>query len=493
MVKNNDSLMFKGYLTELNVTYQDLSMIPPERELDRLKFIQSAIFQHKSTDMYKYAIIAGDYARKQNTTIVEFQKFLYSLDGNAIPDTFSANYKLCSGFFKRFITQENQFLFGNGTTWNNDDTAEKLGKDFDYKLQKAGRSALIEGVSFGFFNNDHIEVFKLTEFVPLVEEDTGALSAGIRFWQISETKPMRATLYELDGFTEYIWGERDSAGRANTTGRILRPKQPYKVVVQSSEAEGTQIVEWQNYPTFPIVPFFGNEDRQSELVGLREQIDAYDLIKSGFCNTVDDASIIYWLISGAGGMDDFDLNEFINRIRRVHAAAPQDGQTVTAQAIEPPYQSRDTLLALLKEDLYRDAMAFDPQSIVSGSTVQAQIKAAYEPLNEKTDEYDHQAVEFVGGILALAGIDDEPTFTRSMLVNASEEVTTVLQAAAHLDEEYVVKKILTILGDADQFEDVMKRKDQDDLDRMRMGIGQALDRNRRTEQEAENEDGEING
>lgn len=451
---------------DLKVTYQDLLRIPPDRDLDKLNFIQSAIFQHKSSDMYKNAVIAEDYARKRNTTIVEFQKLLYSLDGKAIPDTFSANYKLCSGFFKRFITQENQFLLGNGTTWNNSDTADKLGSDFDTKLQKAGRAALIEGVSFGFFNLDHIEVFKLTEFVPLLDEDTGALSAGIRFWQISDAKPMRATLYELDGYTEYIWGERDAIGRADTTGRILKDKQPYKVVTQSSEAEGTQIIEWQNYPTFPIVPLWGNEDKQSELVGLREQIDAYDLIKSGFCNTVDEASIIYWLISGAGGMDDFDLTEFINRIRRVHAAAPQDGQSVTAQAIEPPYQSRDTLLALIKEDLYRDAMAFDPQSIVSGSTVQAQIKAAYEPLNEKTDEYEYQVIEFVKGILAVAGIDDDPTFTRSMLVNASEEVTTVLQAASYLDEEYVVKKILTILGDGDQFEDVLKRKDAEELDRM---------------------------
>ena len=338
-------------ITDLKVTYQDLLRVPEGNDQELLNFIQSAIFQHKSSEMYKNAVIAEDYARKRNTTIVEFQKLLYSLDGTAIPDTFSANYKLCSGFFKRFVTQENQFLLGNGTTWNDPSTADKLGADFDSKLQKAGRSALIQGVSFGFFNNDHIEVFKLTEFVPLLDEDTGALSAGIRFWQISDAKPMRATLYMLDGFTEYIWGERDATGRANTAGRILRPKQPYKVVTQSSEAEGTQIIEWQNYPTFPIVPCWGNEDKQSELVGLREQIDAYDLIKSGFCNTVDEASIIYWLISGAGGMDDFDLKEFIDRIRRVHAAAPQDGQSVQAQAIEPPYQSRDALLSLIKNAL----------------------------------------------------------------------------------------------------------------------------------------------
>ena len=474
---------------DLKITYQNLLRVPPDNDLERLNFVQSAIFQHKSSEMYKTAIIAEDYARKRNTTIVEYQKLLYSLDGKAVPDTFSANYKLCSGFFKRFITQENQFLLGNGITWNNSATADKLGADFDSRVQKAGRAALIDGVAFGFFNLDHIEVFKLTEFVPLLDEETGALSAGIRFWQVSDAKPMRATLYELDGFTEYIWGECDNAGRANNSGRILRPKQPYKSITQSSGVDGTQIIEWQNYPTFPIVPLWANEDKQSELIGIREQIDAYDLIKSGFCNTVDEASIIYWLVSGAGGMDDFDLTEFINRIRRVHAAAPQEGQTVTAQSIEPPYQSRESLLAVLKEDLYRDAMAFDPQSIVSGSTVQAQIRAAYEPLNEKTDEFEYQVIEFIKGILAVAGLDDEPTFTRSMLVNASEEITTVLQAASHLDEEYITKKILTILGDADQFEEVMKRKDAEDLDRMR----NLTDDEQEAENGPENESGSETG
>ena len=30
------------------------------------------------------------------------------------------------------------------------------------------------------------------------------MKAGIRFWQVAQDKPMRATLYESDGFTEYF-------------------------------------------------------------------------------------------------------------------------------------------------------------------------------------------------------------------------------------------------------------------------------------------------
>lgn len=43
----------------------------------------------------------------------------------------------------------------------------RLGWDFDTKLYQAARSALVQGACFGFWNYDHLEAFKLTEFVPL--------------------------------------------------------------------------------------------------------------------------------------------------------------------------------------------------------------------------------------------------------------------------------------------------------------------------------------
>ena len=41
----------------------------------------------------------------------------------------------------------------------------------------------------------------------------------------------------------------------------------------------------------------------------------------------------------------------------------------------------------------------------------------------------------------------------------------VLQAAEYLDDEYVTTKILTLLGDADKVQEVLKRKDAEAADR----------------------------
>ena len=313
----------------------------------------------------------------------------------------------------------------------------------------------MHGVAFGFWNLDHIEVFDVFEFAPLYDEEDGAMKAGVRYWQIDPKKPMRATLYEMDGYTEYIW--------LDGKGEVFKDKRAYKLKYRQSEIDGTEVYDLENYPTFPIVPLWSNKHKQSEIVGLREQIDCYDLIKSGFANTVDEASLIYWTIQNAGGMDEVDLAEFVERIKTVHAANMHGEARAEAHSIEAPYQSREALLDRIDKDLYKDAMAVDYERIASGSVVTAQIKAAFQDLNAKTDDYEYCVNQFVQSILELAGIEDEPTFTRSIIVNVAEEVQTLLQAAQYLDAEYVTRKIMTLLGDGDMVEEVLKRMSAEEI------------------------------
>lgn len=441
------------------VTYNDL--LDAIANNTTKEFVKSTINRHKSSDEYQTALVADEYNRRLNRTIIQLQKLLYKVTGEAVPDNYSANYKLRSNFFNRFITQLNQYVLGNGVTWNDEKTSDALGDDFDNELEDAGEKALVHSVSFGFWNLDHLEVFSYLEFVPLFDEQDGALKAGIRFWQIDPKKPLRATLYEMDGYTDYLW-DKD-----NPDGKIVNEKRAYILKTKSTEADGTVIYDFENYPTFPIVPFWGNKYKQSEFVGMRENIDCYDLIKSGFANTVDDASMIYWTIQNAGGMDDIDLAKFVEHMRTVKASVvEQSGATAEAHTMDVPYASREALLNRLRADMYEDFMALDTKDIANGAVTATQIEASYEPLNSKADKYEYCVIRFIKGILALAGIDDSPTFTRSKIVNRTEEIQTLIQAGEYLESDYVTEKIMTIMGDADMVEDVLKAKDLADMQRM---------------------------
>jgi hypothetical protein len=151
----------------------------------------------------------------------------------------------------------------------------------------------------------------------------------------------------------------------------------------------------------------------------------------------------------------------------VKAAAVDDGAEPEPHTIDVPYEARKTALEILKKDLYRDAMALDVEQIAAGNVTATQIEAAYEPLNEKLDDFEYCVTDFIKGILEVAGIDDTPTYTRSIISNTTEAIDNLLKAGDYLDEEYITEKLLTILGDGDRVEEVLKRKASESLNRFK--------------------------
>lgn len=424
---------------------------------NKMDFTAEAISDYKTGRLYGEACTGYDYFRKRNTTILKYQKLLYTMSGEAVPDNFSANYKFCNGFFPIFVKQENSYLLGDGVTFNDDATKDALGGDmFDKELYNAGEYALWGGVSFMFFNLDHVEVFKATEFVPLFGEEDGGLHAGIRFWQVADNKPLRATLYEEDGYTEYIW--RDGKGS------VLASKRAYKQIVRESIADGVEILNGENYPNFPIVPLWANREHQSELIGLREKIDGYDLIQSGLANDLDDASQIYWTITNAGGMDDIDLAKFIERMKVVKAAVvDEQGSQAEAHTLDVPYQARQAGLQDLRDSLYRDAMALDTDKVSAGNVTATAIQSAYESLELKCDGYEYCVTTAIDALLDLVGIDDSPTYHRRKTTNMPEVTNMVLAAAQYLDDETVLKHLPFL--NIDEIDEILLRRDKEEADR----------------------------
>lgn len=438
-------------------TYQDFLEVAEKSDRDRMEFVLAAINDHKNSDLYQQAKIAREYDEHRNVTIITVQKLLYTLSGKAIPDNYSANYKLRSAFFPIFMRQETQYLLSNGVILKNAENKKRLGKKFDNQIQELARSALVGGVAYGFWNLDHLEVFTALEFVPLLDEENGSLRAGIRFWQVAANKPLRATLYEPDGFTQFI-------RRSGKEMEILAPKRGYISIEASSEVDGTEILEYQNYPGFPIIPMYGNRARQSELVGQREAIDCYDLIKSGFADTVDDASIIYWTISNAGGMDEIDMARFKETMRRIGVGlVDDDGAKAEAHTLTIPVEAREALLSRLSDDLYRDFQMLDTTKIQGGQKTATEITAAYQQMDNKVDEFEYCVGDFLYQLFALIGIDDDPTFTRSKIVNQLEQTQMVLLAASYLDDETILSKLPWLTQE--EIANILKRKSAEELER----------------------------
>ena len=419
-------------------TFQNLAAIR-ENESNLKKFVFDVITEHKNSAAYKVASIAGKYYARKNVTIMAFQKMLYNMKGQAVPDLWSANYKLRTHFFRRFITQQVQYVLSNGVTFQEKDTKKKLGRKFDTQMQKAAKKAMVDHVSFLFWNLDHVEVFCFADtptdpgFVPLYDADTGALRAGVRYWHVDE-HTTRATLYEEDGYTEYV------KKKGNIS--VVAEKRSYKKTVISTKADGVSGELSENYSAFPIVPLYANDLHESELEGHRESIDCYDYIKSGLANDIDDTSGFYWVLKNSGGMDDVDIAKFIERMHTVRGAALDDETSeATPHTLEVPTEAREKMLDILKKDLYQDFQIVNVEDLSASAKTATEIRAAYQPMDDKCGDFEYFLIDAIQSILALAGIDDEPSFHWNRIANQTEETNMVMSAAAILGDELTLKKL----------------------------------------------------
>lgn len=428
-------------------TYQDF-IAEPSVEIA----INTAINKHLKDDDYMVALDADLYDHQRNRTINDYVRIVYSMTGQAVEDFTASNNKIASNFFHRLNTQRVSYLLGNGVSFSeNDAVKDDLGNNIDTVVKNLAYAALIHGVSFGFWNVKGLHVFKLTEFVPLWDEETGALKAGIRFWQIDKNKPMYAVLYEEDGFTKY---------RSKVSGGAyeeIQPKRAYQLTVRSTTADGEEVIGEQNYGSLPIIPLWGSSLKQSTLVGMRGGIDSYDLIRSGFANDLTDCALIYWIIGNAGGMSDNDLAQFRDRLKLQHVAvADTDNSSVTPYAQDIPYSSRQAYLSDIRAGVYEDFGGLDVHTIAAGAT-NDHIDAAYQPVDEEADDFEFQLDEFFEHLFTLLGLDtgNIPVFKRNRISNELEQTQMVLMAAEYLDDETVIQKLPFIT--VDEVADIMKK------------------------------------
>lgn len=443
-------------------TFQDL-----EKTRDLKQFLWSAIQRHKASKEYKIAMDADAYDRQQNVTINEYVKTIFNLSGQKVKNYTASNAKIASNYFHRLNTQRCMYSLGKGVSfiqdgeYGEDETKAKLGSHFDHDLQNLAYYALIHGVTFGFWNYDHLYCFPITEFVPFWDEYDGTLKAGARFWQLSSEYPMTVVLYELDGYTKYATSDGSS-----TDLREINPKRPYKEKVATLPFDNSEeIIGVENYSSLPIVPMWGSKLKQSTLVGLQQSIDSYDLIRSGFANDLSDVAQVYWIIKNAGGMTDADLAEFRDRLLFNHIAKADTGagSDIVPYTQEIPFQARQAYLKDIRSEIYESFGALDVHAVAAGST-NDHIDAAYQPLDEEAADFEFQVSDFIKQILALMGIDDTPVFKRNRISNQLEQVQIVVAEAQWLDQETILKKLPNI--SPDEVQAILQRVDEEGTNRL---------------------------
>lgn len=428
------------------LTYQDYEAAVQAG--DAAGFIAKAIGLHVAGESYRVAVAADAYDRQRNLTVNNYTKFIAEHAGDKLVDITAANNRIPSNFFHQLNVQRCAYLLGNGVSFTGGGgTKAKLGARFDRDFYELARLALIHGECFALWSGDRLNLFPITQFVPFYDARTGALRAGARFWRLDGARPMRVVLYAEDGVTDYA-----AAGDAGTLVEV-EPKRPYITRGIATAAGGFEATGAENYPALPIVHMYGSGLHQSTLCGMRSQIDAYDLIQSGFANDLMDCAQIYWIIENCGGMRREDLQEFLHRLNRDHVAvADTRGMGAEAGSLKPyvqevPFASRMAWLQFIRSSIYEGFGALDVHALSSGSRTATEIDAAYQPLDEAADDFENQCTDAIQQLLGILGIKDEPVYKRNRVANQYEQTRTVMLAAGLLDRETILKHLPWITVD----------------------------------------------
>lgn len=438
-------------------TYNDFEKTGKDKS-----FILTLINNFKSCEFYNNAITALDYFKDENTNILNRKMQFIGQNNCMKEDITKANNQIPNGFYGKIVRQANGYLLSNGVNLD-DNIKNNLGDKLDIKVQRAGMNSQISGVSWGYCfigsKGFNIDIWDGKEFIPLFDERTGVLKAGVRFWQIRQDKPIYAILYEEDGYTEIEIG----VGKENNIN-ITKAKQSY-IIKRSIDALEETILGEDNWSVLPIVPLYCNDLKRSSLTtGIKNIIDLIDIISSDFGNNLEDSQDIYWVIKNYGGQD---LNTFLEDYKYYKSIKVNEDGDATPHTIEVPWQARKEAINMLKTNLYDIAMALDISMIKQGANATTTaIDAAFYDLDMKTNEFENNVVDFLEGIIELwqefTGNNDEYTisFTRDRLLNKTEMLEQIYVAREDLSRRKTLELVAPLLGiDTNEIDDLLDQVD----------------------------------
>ncbi len=457
-------------------TYQDLLECGDD-ETAKADFVMAVIRNHETTERFKTGKRAGLFYKQHDPELEEYVKKVYDMMGNAYDDTTSPNHKLVSNFYYVFTDQAVQYLLGNGISFDDPEIKKTLGNDFDYKLQDMLTFASCDGESYGLYTGNGVEPLCYAcridgsepYFEPLYDERDGKLKAGVRYWRLAPNKPLRATLYDQGGYTEYYSRTEDDT----ETLVVMQEKRSYNGVNISSEYQGTYDTEDGESNGFPIFRM-GYICNQSSIIGNEAKLHAYNLILSGYVNNVD-MNFLYWVLSNCDGMSRQDDVNFIVDLIKSHVIHTQDGVTAEPHQIQIPYDAREALLERLRKQLFFDFQAVDVERVGAGGVTTVEIRSAYNSLERKCDKLEKYVSDAVRQLLTIMGKDPDECpfhFQRARELNEHEAIQTTILKAPYIGDEAVTKEICEISGKTDEFKEIQAKKEAEAMAMMQMQMAQ---------------------
>lgn len=440
------------------------------------RLIKELITQFNMSDIKKKMLEGERYFRNQNDILKKDLKTYTVFDqktGNKkkIVNENKSDEHLPHGFYPKQVNQKKAYVCGKPITitynipvdGEKDETTKKaekkitnmvwnvLGPNFEKLIKNRLKEASNKGRAW--LHPDYMEgkfVLKRIpseECIPIYDNETQTYLMGfIHFYTIQDLtkdKPEDRIYVEYWDKQEVRYYIETKVG--DTTiflEDVTRPKPEchwYREIYDNA-LNNLKRTEKHSWGRVPFIEIENNEEKTTDLEPIKPLIDAYDLIDSGFVNTIEDLKEIIWLINGYGAEDLLALieNLKVNGVARTNDTAGK----IDAKLLPIPYEARQALLKGLKELIYEFGRAVDTSNkdLIGQAPSGVSLEFLYTDLDMKADDsiggltsaiyeilwYVLQDLKMQGKIpQEINEFDFKIEFNKSRIFNETEKVNTL--------------------------------------------------------------------
>lgn len=239
----------------------------------------------------------------------------------------------------------------------------------------------------------------------------------------------------------------------------LEPFNMFKEInVDTEEVTELNRIE-HRFGEVPFIEFDNNDLKTSDLDNVKELIDVYDKVFSGFVNDIEDIQEVIFVLSDYGGTD---LDEFLKGLKKYKTvdmqSSGEDKSGLSTITIDIPVEARNTLLSMTEKQIYVQGQGVDPNPEKFANTSGVALKFLYTLLELKCGLMETEFRLGFGKLVRLIckHLEFNPkkinqTWTRNMITNDTE-ISEIIKNSVGIVSEKTLRKNSPLTEDLEEEE-----------------------------------------
>lgn len=281
-------------------------------------------------------------------------------------------------------------------------------------------------------------IIKDSQIIPTYDKYNKYIKSIIRFWEVLENENQQS---EKITFIQ-IWTSDKLVEIQIKKDEIISQRISSHYLESLKYQDNEEQINPKNFGFVPFIPLFNNNNKESDIESIKELLDVYNEVCTGFINNIRRFQEMLMKLRGYGGQD---LEEFEKQLKKYGVIPVDENGDFDYLKVEIPVEARKTLLDIVKKNIFNLGRGVDPETDFGGNITNVVIKSKYAGLDMKNSDMEKQIRLFYKQLIYVlntyynSNIDNTITFNRSQIFNESEQIDNCLKSMGLVSLETILK------------------------------------------------------